>query len=108
MQQEITIDDAIALIKLKGRVTHQESKEFLEFGRLVKDGLRQLEINLSDVDFIDSMGVGMLIILAEHSKANGCSMHLTGVSGQVERVFNTTELIELLEWDHRLITIESA
>ena len=63
-------------------------------------------MNLSGVEFIDSMGVGMLIILAEHSKVHGCSMRITGVTGQVKRVFNATELLEVIMWDKDLVKFE--
>jgi len=106
MERDITVEGATAIVKLKGKVTHQESQIFLDLGRVVKDGLRVLEMNLSDVDFIDSMGVGMLIILAEHSKAHGCLMRITGVTGQVERVFNATKLLEVIMWDKNLVKIE--
>ena len=106
MDKEIIVDGDNALIKLKGRVTHHETRHFLEFGELVKDGLKHLEIDLIDVEFIDSMGVGMLIILAEHSKIYGCSMRISGVTGQIERVFNATELLEVIMWDKNLVKIE--
>lgn len=108
MKHCIEIEDANATIRLSGKISYNESQSFLDFGALVKNGLRQLEVNLSDVSFIDSVGVGMLIILAEHAKIHGCKMRISGVSGQVERVFKAAELLSIIEWDREAFAIETA
>ena len=49
----------------------------------------------------------MLIVLAEHARTKGCAARLTGVTGQVERVFKSTELLGLIDWDRDLICFEN-
>lgn len=93
-------------VNLVGRITYSASKAFIEISKTINQSLQSIIVDLANVNFIDSVGVGMLIIMAEHAKMNGCSMKIIGVSGQANRVFKATELLGVIEWDGNLVDIE--
>lgn len=49
-------------------------------------------IDLSDVTFIDSTGLGAMVAASNRARAAGTSIHLAGAWGEVRKVLELTEL----------------
>ena len=60
--------------------------------RLLADGPRRLVLDLEDVAFVDSSGLGLL--LATHERATGADvdMAITGAGPEIQRVFTIAGL----------------
>jgi len=59
---------------------------------LVQEGVLQLEVDLSDVTFIDSSGLGTLVGMFKTLRVGGGDLRLRGLTQTVKRVFQLTHL----------------
>ena len=57
---------------------------------LAQDGVRRLVLDLSDVTFIDSAGIGALLSIRERAERLRVEMALTNVPAHVARVLDLT------------------
>jgi len=64
--------------------------------RVLADGPRRLVLDLEDVGFVDSSGLGLLI--ATHERASGADvdMAITGAAPEIQRVFTIAGLDGIL------------
>lgn len=58
----------------------------------VSEGVTQFVIDLTQVDFIDSSGLAVLVSGMKNARANGGNLKLAGVQSNVMRVFELTLL----------------
>ena len=58
-----------------------------------------LEINLGEVSFIDTSGLGVLVGLRAHLKKNGTQLVVSEPQPKVHRVFELTQLSKLFGLD---------
>jgi len=87
------------VIELKGNVMGgDDTKEFNELlHKLIDEGKKHVVIDLSDVKFMNSSGIGMLISgLTTMKKAEG-SMKLSGATEKIESLLVITKLITIFE-----------
>ena len=61
------------------------------------DGQSDVVIDLSLVEFVDSVGLGVLVSLFKAARSKGCSANFTGVSSNVRRVLEIIRLDEIFE-----------
>jgi len=93
--------DATCTIRLilSGRLTF---KDHVLMAKLVKqvvtDKLNRVVIDLSALEFIDSVGLGMLIVLAEEVHKFGGRFTIENQRGQVARVFITVQFDKFLKF----------
>lgn len=88
------------IIELRGNVMGgEDTKEFNDLlHKLVDDGKINLVVDLSDVKFMNSSGLGMLIGgLTTMKKANG-SLKLARVTDKIESLLIITKLITIFEF----------
>lgn len=88
------------VIELKGNVMGgEDTKEFNDLlHKLVDDGKINIVVDLSDVKFMNSSGLGMLIGgLTTMKKANG-SLKLARVTDKIESLLIITKLITIFEF----------
>ena len=57
---------------------------------LAEDGVRRLVLNLAEVRFIDSAGIGALLSIRERTERLSVEMALTNVPAPVQRVLELT------------------
>lgn len=63
------------------------------------DGVRSVEVDLSDVSMIDLEGVAALVISSNDARRAGKQLRVTGARGQVRDKLQTTGVLRLLEGD---------
>lgn len=66
---------------------------------LVDAGHLALALDLSDVGFVDSSGLGVLVAIHRHAEARGGSLVIRSVPPKVQRLFEITRLTDLLTVD---------
>lgn len=54
-------------------------------------------VDLSDVSYMDSTGLGVFIGALKSSRGNGSSLKLQGLTDRVERLFQITGLSEIID-----------
>jgi anti-anti-sigma factor len=62
----------------------------------IAGGEEDVAIDMSNVSFIDSSGVGAIVFLLKRLMANGHSLQLTGVKGQPLQLLTYLKLHELI------------
>ena len=71
-----------------------------EFIDVVRDSLSRchtVEIDLADVSFIDSSGLGALVRLRKEAGSEDASLYLTNVTDATDRLLRLTGLIDFFE-----------
>lgn len=89
-----------ALVQLSGRLTFAENGAF----RQVVEGLQhsardQVVIDLGGLDFIDSAGMGMLLVARDLVAAQGGSVRLRNAAGQVARMLRLAKFSDFFTLD---------
>jgi anti-anti-sigma factor len=95
---EITVDGAEARAALSGDFDMNATFTVEPALERVLDepGLAALTVDLSDLSFIDSTGMGVLMRVHSDSTSRGVELALVPGPPQVQRVFETAGLLETL------------
>ncbi|PKO33442.1 MAG: anti-anti-sigma factor [Betaproteobacteria bacterium HGW-Betaproteobacteria-7] len=90
MQASISKDTGKALIKLSGRFDFNTHREFrAAYEPLVGDAeTRSVVVDFSNVDYLDSSALGMLLMLRDKLGGAGKEVALSGVRGNVKQVLD--------------------
>lgn len=86
-------------IALKGKLTFLDHNRFQHIASLLDDDIKFCVLDLTDLDFIDSAGLGMLLLMRDKAFEKSANIALKGASGQVKKMielgqFDTLFLIE--------------
>ena len=65
--------------------------------QLVEKGVRNVDVNMSRLDFIDSAGLGVLIGIHKRLIEHGGRMTLSGLRGSVKELFALTRLDKVFD-----------
>jgi len=98
LQVEIVEEDSVQCFKVIGEIdafTAPILKEHLVAAQTVP-GL-QAEIDLSEVDYIDSTGLGIFVGFYKALEANDGYVKITGVNTRLKRLFKITGLDSIIE-----------
>lgn len=86
------------VIKVVGEIDAYTSPKLNEsIYPLSNEAGKNLLIDLTDVTYMDSTGLGVLVAAFKNKKATGGSFALTGLSNRLERLFIITGLSEIME-----------
>ena len=87
MRYRSTILPAGMIIEISDNLVFNDHDKFREVIDLIlQNNNDHYTLDLSDVNFIDSAGLGMLLIIQDEASKAGKSVSLTGVQGQVEKM----------------------
>ena len=93
MQIEKRMHAGVTVIGLSGTFDITEAARFeATFKELVKDKPKNVALDLNDVDYIDSSGIGALIKALNAVKAYGSGLILFGLKPAVMAVFKVAKL----------------
>lgn len=88
----------VTVLYCKGRFTYRdEATAFSEKIAELLPQTRQVVIELSDLEVIDSAGLGELVVVHMWARASGCAMKLAAASNQLRQLFELTSLMSVLE-----------
>jgi anti-anti-sigma factor len=89
----------VTVLDLKGRLVLDDGDLLLRdtVNALVNRGRKQLVVNLRDVTYIDSCGVGVLIAKLVSVRNRGGDLKLVHLSPRTHRVFDICKLEHILE-----------
>jgi anti-sigma B factor antagonist len=97
----ITLDnkDGVALLKLhEERLDAHNSQEFKDYLlRLLEGGAKTLVLDLSEVRFVDSSGLGALLSGHKNAGLRESRLVLAGVQARVQSMFELTRLHRVFE-----------
>lgn len=86
----------VSLIDLRGRLTFFEVGILREsITRLVREGHKQLVLNLGGLEYLDSSGIGELARLYVSVVKSGGEMKVTGLTPKIEQILKITHLSQV-------------
>jgi len=100
MDYQIVGIDHIFTARLNGSLTFNDYEKVRTLSREVgKHKVTSAVLHIDGLDFVDSSGLGMLLIVQEELQKQGKGLVLKGARGQVQRVLAVADL-------GRVLTIE--
>jgi anti-sigma B factor antagonist len=88
--------EGVSLVDVSGRLTSFESKAFRQMiHALVKDGNTNIVLNLTDLEYLDSSGVGELVRNYMSVIKKGGAMKVVGLAPKVEQILKITQLYQV-------------
>ena len=87
----------VTIVDFVGRLAIGVSDTVLPrvIGEILNDGSRKILLNLSDMDYIDSNGLGELVQAFRESKRNGASLRLLKPHDRVAKTLRLTNLLPM-------------
>ncbi|MFO1242243.1 MAG: STAS domain-containing protein [Rickettsiales bacterium] len=77
----------------KGKLTFADYKHFQDvFQRLEQAAPKQVNVHLAELEFIDSSGIGMLLLLKEKCDQKSVALVVHNPQGQVKKMFEVAQL----------------
>lgn len=98
LKLELAAVQGITVLRCQGRISYRE--EAAQFSQRVADLLpqnKQLIVDLSGCEVIDSAGLGELVLVQLWSQASGCSIKLAAPRPNVLEMLRLTNLVSVLE-----------
>ena len=99
MQATVTKDGAKALITLAGRFdfnTHREFRGAYE-PLMAEAGIKSVVVDFTNVDYLDSSALGMLLMLRDKMGGVGKEISLSCVRGNVKQVLDIANFGKLFQ-----------
>jgi anti-sigma B factor antagonist len=89
----------VTVLDLKGRVTLGEGDELLrdKVHSLINQGRRKLVLNLADVPYIDSAGLGEIVRTYTTVSRQGGSLKLLSLTKRISDLLSITKLLTVFE-----------
>jgi HptB-dependent secretion and biofilm anti anti-sigma factor len=80
-----------AVLALSGYFNPESHLDFREQWRraLMQPGIQKLVLDLQKLDYIDSLALGLFLVLLDEAKAQGVAVGLENCSGFVHRILST-------------------
>ena len=89
----------VTILALTGKLTLGEGERLLhdKISSVVRDGPRQLLLDLSEVPYVDSAGLGELVRTYTAVNRNGGQLKLMGLAKRIKDLFVLTKLLTVFE-----------
>ena len=107
--EERAVGDVVVL-DLKGKVTLGEGDELLKdkVNSLVNQGKKKIVLNLAEVPYIDSAGLGEIVRTYTTVSRQGGSLKLLNVTGRLKDLLSITKLLTVFDtYDNEADAIKS-
>jgi anti-sigma B factor antagonist len=94
---EVELSGDTTLVKCHGRVVRETAGDLQQLIKPMIPKCRRIVLDLTDVDFVDSSGLGMLVGLKVSAAAAAyCTLEFINFSPHVKELLQITKLNELL------------
>lgn len=99
MQIEERAVGDVTVLDLKGRVTLGEGDELLKdkVNSLINQGRRKLVLNLAEVPYVDSAGLGEIVRTYTTVSRQGGNLKLLGLTKRIHDLLAITKLLTVFE-----------
>jgi anti-sigma B factor antagonist len=98
------LDGGVTLVEISGRLNLGNSLISIEMAikRLIEQGARKLIVDLSQVNYIDSSGIGVLVACAGQMEQSNGRMRIAGASGAVAKAFKIVHMERITPLDENV------
>jgi anti-sigma B factor antagonist len=99
MHVEVREKSGVVIVDLKGKLTAGLGDQILResIDELLAEGKKKILLNLSDVSFVDSAGVGELVAGLRTAKRFGAALKLLNASERVQGTLYMARLLPIFE-----------
>ena|SRR5699024_825494 len=99
VSSQFTVQDNILIVRLRGEIDHHETialrKEWQDY--LQKYNISHIVLNVQDVTFMDSSGIGVLLGRYKEISEQGGQFIVCSVHPQVDRLFEMAGLYKIVQ-----------
>jgi anti-sigma B factor antagonist len=92
---EIERDGDKAVVKCHGRLVIGTADEFYHEVKLILPQTKVIVVDLEDLTYVDSLGLGTLVRLYASAKQGGCEFTLLHLGKQLRNVLKMTNLLSV-------------
>lgn len=91
--------DGVAIVALDGRIILGEESNTLreKVKGLIAEGKKKIVLNMDNVTFIDSAGLGTLVAAHHSAKSQGASLRLCHLGSKFQEVLQITKLLTVFD-----------
>ncbi len=91
--------DGIVAIECNGRIVFGEESSLLreDVKKVIQDGAKRVVLNLAEVNYIDSGGLGTLVALHTTARNAGATIKLANLTKRVGDLLQVTKLLTVFE-----------
>jgi anti-sigma B factor antagonist len=83
-------------VRCSGKITMETAGQLRDAARELIAQTKRLVLDLSDVSYLDSSGLGMIVSVYISARKAGCQLKLINLTPRVKEIFTLTRLEELL------------
>jgi anti-sigma B factor antagonist len=96
--QRKNVEPGIAVLEMTGRIAMGNDSQRIEWGlaELLKENHNKVIFDLTEVTFLDSSGIGILMMCHAKLKKAGGALHIAGARGMVEETLEITSLDKIV------------
>ena len=94
---EIQKAEGVATIKCRGRLVAGTTGDFKDQVRALFPSVRRIVIDLGELTYLDSVGIGSLVTLYVSSGSAGRQFELVNLTPQVRKLLGLTNLLSVFE-----------
>ena len=92
------IDGDIAVINLHGRLDLSSAKDLKEASqKIISQDNCKLILNMENVDFINSSGLGALVSILKEVRCNKGALKISNLASYVREIFDITQLSNIFD-----------
>jgi stage II sporulation protein AA (anti-sigma F factor antagonist) len=97
MQHTIERRDSSLRIHLNGKLTFSDHAAFQEIVRTAEEsGAKQVEVVMEQLSYIDSSGIGMLLVLNDRCQEQSIALSLARPQGQVAKILRVANIDKMI------------
>jgi len=91
--------DGTSVVTLDGRIVLGEESQALreKLKSLIAEGKKNIILNMSHVEYIDSTGLGILVALHVSAKTQGATLKLSNLGRRFNDLLQLTKLVTVFE-----------
>lgn len=102
--------DGVAVVQLEGRIVLGEESNALRerVKALLAGGQKKIVLNMDNVTYIDSAGLGTLVATHHSAKSQGAGLRLSNLGSKFQEVLQVTKLLTVFDvYDSEAAAIRS-
>ena len=91
--------DGVAVVGIEGRIVLGEESNALreKVKSLLSGGQKKIVLNMTNVSYIDSSGLGALVASHTSARAQGASLRLANLGSKFQEILQVTKLVTVFE-----------
>lgn len=90
-------EERVCTLNVSGILDYSTMNRFIEEVRTIKDGTQRVIVNFTELEFIDSTGIGSIINLVHEANERNFIVELDGVSDGKKELFQMIGVYEILD-----------